>query len=161
MKRRTLAWEHLVIYEDIRLPVTQESRVRVPTFPPQFSLACNRNFGPGITPGITSGYPVTREQSPTRQRGIEATWNAYAALYARNAGYVSRAGMLLNGRAEIEQHHGMAFAGALRNTRLSLKARRISFLVPVVALVHADVELNHTGSETHRRERSQVLWSPE
>ena len=50
--------------------------------------------------------------------------------------------MLLNGRAEIEQHHGMAFAGAVRNTRLSLKVRWISFLTPVVALVHADVEWN-------------------
>ncbi len=85
---------------------------------------------------------------------IQAAWNrgdlhAYAALYARNAGYVSRAGMLLNGRAEIEQHHNIAFAGTLRNTRLSLKARRISFLTPMVALVHADVELNHPGSGTH------------
>jgi uncharacterized protein (TIGR02246 family) len=85
---------------------------------------------------------------------IEAAWNrgdlhAYAALYVRNASYVSRAGMLLNGRAEIEQHHAIAFAGALRNSRLSLKARRISFLTPVVALVHADVELNQPESETH------------
>jgi len=85
---------------------------------------------------------------------IEAAWNrgdlhAYAALYSKNAGYVSRAGMLLHGRAEIEQHHATAFAGALRNTRLSLKARRISFLTPMVALVHADVELNKPESEAH------------
>src|SRR5437879_3930571 len=81
---------------------------------------------------------------------IQAAWNradlhAYAALYARNAAFASRAGMLLNGPAEIEQHHDIAFAGTLRNTRLSLKARRISFLTPMVALVHADVELDHPG----------------
>ena len=85
---------------------------------------------------------------------IQAAWNradlhAYAALYARNAAFASRAGMLLNGPAEIEQHHDIAFAGTLRNTRLSLKARRISFLTPMVALVHADVELDHPGSGTH------------
>jgi uncharacterized protein (TIGR02246 family) len=85
---------------------------------------------------------------------IEAAWNrgdphAYAALYVRNASYISRAGMLWHGRAEIEKHHAIAFAGALRNTRLSLKARRISFLTQVVALVHADVELNQPESEAH------------
>jgi uncharacterized protein (TIGR02246 family) len=41
-------------------------------------------------------------------REIEAAWNrgdllAYAGLYAKNAGYVSRAGKLLTGRTEIEE----------------------------------------------------------
>jgi uncharacterized protein (TIGR02246 family) len=87
-------------------------------------------------------------------REIEAAWNsgdlhAYAALYSRDAGYVSRAGTLLNGRAEIEQLHAAAFAGALRNTRLTLKARRSSLLTPAVAVVHADVEINHPASESN------------
>jgi uncharacterized protein (TIGR02246 family) len=83
---------------------------------------------------------------------LEAAWNsgdlhAYAALYAADAGYVSRTGRLLNGRTEIEQLHATAFAGALRNTRLALKARRTAFLTSLVALVHADVEINRPGCE--------------
>ena len=85
---------------------------------------------------------------------VATTWNrgdlhAYATLYARNAGYVTRAGILLNGRAEIEQLHAAAFAGVLRNTRLALKTRRCSFLTPVVAVAHADVEINRPGSESN------------
>jgi uncharacterized protein (TIGR02246 family) len=73
--------------------------------------------------------------------------HADAALYAKNAGYVSRAGMLLTGRAEIEELHAKAFAGSLRDTKLALKARRIAFLTSAVALVHADVELKYAGND--------------
>lgn len=83
---------------------------------------------------------------------VEAAWNkedlpAYSALYAKNAGYVNRAGTLVIGRAQIEKLHAVAFAGPLRGTRLSLKARRIVFLTPGVAVVHADVELSKPQPE--------------
>jgi uncharacterized protein (TIGR02246 family) len=87
-------------------------------------------------------------------REIEAAWSSgdphgYAALYATNASYVSRAGMRLNGRAEIEQLHAAAFTGELRNTRLVLKVRQSSFLAAVVAVVHADVEINRLEGENN------------
>jgi uncharacterized protein (TIGR02246 family) len=83
---------------------------------------------------------------------IEAAWDkgdlrAYSSFYARNASYVNRAGMLVTGRTEIEKLHAAAFAGPLRDTRLFLKARRISFLTPLVAVVHADVELGQSGTD--------------
>jgi uncharacterized protein (TIGR02246 family) len=85
---------------------------------------------------------------------IEAIWNrgdllAYAGLYANNAGYVSRAGKLLTGRTEIEELHATAFVGPLRNTKLTLKTRRIEFLTSTVALVYADVELERGGNDNN------------
>jgi len=87
-------------------------------------------------------------------REIEAIWNrgdlfAYAGLYANNAGYVSRGGKLLTGRTEIEELHATAFVGPLRNTKLTLKTRRIEFLTSTVALVYADVELERGGNDNN------------
>ena len=87
-------------------------------------------------------------------REIEAAWNrgdlrTYAGLYAKNAGYVSRAGKLLTGRTEIEELHATAFAGPLRNTKLSLNTRRIEFLTSAVALVYADVEIKRGGDDNN------------
>jgi len=83
---------------------------------------------------------------------VEAAWNrgdvhAYTAFYTKDAGYVSRAGMLLNGRTEIEKLHAKAFVESLRNTKLALKARRIASLTSATAVIYADVELKHTGND--------------
>jgi uncharacterized protein (TIGR02246 family) len=84
---------------------------------------------------------------------IEKAWNAgdlkaYAALYSNDAGYITRAGILLTGRSEIEQQHARALAGSLSGTRLQLTCRRTRFLAPGVAVVHVDVELIQPAGTT-------------
>jgi len=84
---------------------------------------------------------------------LEDAWNrgdihAYAAVFASDAAYVSRAGALWEGRAEIEGHHTSAFAGPLRNTELRLAARRVRFLAPTLAVANVDVELRNRQDPT-------------
>ncbi len=80
--------------------------------------------------------------------GIERAWNSgdargYAAHYARDAGYVSRAGELWIGRDEIEGQQNGAFAHALAGTTLTLAVRRIMFVAAEVAVVHLNVAISY------------------
>jgi len=77
---------------------------------------------------------------------VEDAWDrgdvhAYTSLYAEDAGYVSRAGAVWEGRGEIERQHVVLFAGILRNTRIKLHTRAIRFVTPQVAIVHAGIDL--------------------
>ena len=77
---------------------------------------------------------------------IEEVWNhsdaeAYAALYAPDAVYVSRGGALWEGRAEIQKQHALAFAGPLRYTILHFRAGRVRMLTRRAAVVYAALEI--------------------
>jgi uncharacterized protein (TIGR02246 family) len=79
-------------------------------------------------------------------KAIERAWNAddvktYAALYARNARYVTRSGILWKGRAAIHQGHAAAFRGALKASRLKIRRQRVRFLTSKSAVVHCEIEL--------------------
>ncbi len=84
----------------------------------------------------------------------ETAWNrrdlhAFGALFATEAGYITRERVMLRGRYEIEQAHKAALAGPLRGTRLKLTAQRIEFLAPQVVVIQARVQL--TPAETGAR----------
>ena len=56
---------------------------------------------------------------------IERAWNAgdvktYARLYAHDAAYLTRAGVLWTGRKAIERGHAAAFRGELKGTVLKI-----------------------------------------
>ena len=75
---------------------------------------------------------------------IERAWNAgdvrsYARLYALNAAYVTRAGILWEGR---ERGHAAAFRGELKGTVLKIRIKRLRFLTPKSAAAHCAIELS-------------------
>lgn len=78
---------------------------------------------------------------------IERAWNAgdvkaYARLYALNAAYVTRAGILWEGRKAIERGHAAAFRGELKGTVLKIRIKRLRFLTPKSAVAHCAIELS-------------------
>ena len=78
---------------------------------------------------------------------IERAWNAgdvksYARLYALNAAYVTRAGILWKGRKAIERGHAATFRGELKGTVLKIRIKRLRFLTPKSAVAHCAVELS-------------------
>jgi uncharacterized protein (TIGR02246 family) len=75
-------------------------------------------------------------------RDAEDAWNrrdlqAFAALFAPEAGYIARNNVMLRGRREIERAQKEAQAGPLRGMQLKLTANRIEFLAPQVVVVDA------------------------
>jgi len=82
---------------------------------------------------------------------LELAWNnedlnAYAALYAAKATYVSRNGSLWFGRKQIERQHRLAFRKGLRGSQLRLRGVRIQLLSARIAVVHAEVKLSSRAS---------------
>ena len=82
---------------------------------------------------------------------VTEAWNrgdaaAYAACYAENAGYISRAGELWVGRAEIERGHRGALEGPLKGTEVRITVRRETPVAPNISVVQADVELKGATS---------------
>jgi uncharacterized protein (TIGR02246 family) len=78
---------------------------------------------------------------------IERAWNAghvksYARLYAQDAAYLTRAGVLWKGRKAIERGHAAAFRSELKGTQLKIRIRRLRFLTPKTAVVHCAIELS-------------------
>ena len=78
---------------------------------------------------------------------IERAWNAgdvksYARLYALNAVYVTRAGIVWKGRTTIERGHAAAFRGELKGTVLKIRIKRLRFLTPKSAVAHCGIELS-------------------
>lgn len=75
-------------------------------------------------------------------RAVEDAWNrrdlkAFTALFAPEAGYITRDNVMLRGRSEIERAQKDAQAGPLRGMQLKLTANRIEFLAPQVVVVDA------------------------
>jgi uncharacterized protein (TIGR02246 family) len=78
---------------------------------------------------------------------IERAWNAgdvksYARLYAQDAAYLTRAGILWTGRKAIERGHAAAFRGELKGSALKIRIRRLRFLTPRTAVAHCVIELS-------------------
>jgi uncharacterized protein (TIGR02246 family) len=86
---------------------------------------------------------------------IERAWNAgdvksYARLYVLNAAYVTRAGILWEGRKAIERGHAAAFRAELKGTVLKIRIKRLRFLTPKSAVAHCGIELSGgTRREAH------------
>jgi uncharacterized protein (TIGR02246 family) len=87
---------------------------------------------------------------------IERAWNAddvksYARLYALNAAYVTRAGILWRGREAIERGHAAAFRNDLKGTVLKIGIKRLRFLTPKSAVAHCAIELSGgTRRDAHK-----------
>jgi uncharacterized protein (TIGR02246 family) len=86
---------------------------------------------------------------------IERAWNAgdvksYARLYARDAAYVTRAGILWTGRKAIERGHAAAFRGDLKGTVLKIQIKRLHFLTPRTAVAHCAIELSGGARHIHK-----------
>lgn len=78
---------------------------------------------------------------------IERAWNAgdvesYARLYTLNAAYVTRGGILWEGRKAIERGHAAAFRGEVKGTVLKIRIKRLRFLTPKSAVAHCAIELS-------------------
>jgi uncharacterized protein (TIGR02246 family) len=78
---------------------------------------------------------------------IERAWNAgdvktYPRLYAQDAAYRTRAGILWTGRKAIERGHTAAFRGELKGTVLNIRIKRLRFLTPRTAVAHCAIELS-------------------
>ena len=87
---------------------------------------------------------------------IERVWNAgdvksYARLYARDATYVTRAGILWKGRKAIERGHAAAFRGDLKGTVLKIRIKRLRFLTAKNAVMHCAVELSEVARRRVRK----------
>ena len=90
---------------------------------------------------------------------IEGAWNAgdvksYARLYARDAVYQTRAGILWEGRTAIERGHAAAFHGDLKGTVLRIQIKRLRFLTPRTAVAHCAVELSGGTERGARKVRA-------
>ena len=78
---------------------------------------------------------------------IERAWNAgdvkaYARLYAHDAAYLTRAGILWRGRKAIEGGHAAAFRGELKGSVLKIRIRQLRFLTPRTAVAHCAIQLS-------------------
>jgi uncharacterized protein (TIGR02246 family) len=83
---------------------------------------------------------------------IERAWNAgdvksYAGLYAQEAAYLTRTGVLWTGREAIERGHPAVFRGELKGSVLKIRIRRLRFLTPRTAVAHCAIELNRNGAK--------------
>jgi uncharacterized protein (TIGR02246 family) len=77
---------------------------------------------------------------------IEAAWNAgdaraYGRLFASDAVYVTRAGVLWQGRPAIEEAQADALAGALAGTTLTLRPTHVAALAPTVVVAQLEVRI--------------------
>jgi uncharacterized protein (TIGR02246 family) len=97
---------------------------------------------------------------------LEEAWNAadaaaYGRLFASDAIYVTRSGLVWRGRPAIEEGHAKAFAGALADTTLTLQPIHISFPAPFLAIAHLNVEVGSDETEVLRAITTLVLASDE
>jgi uncharacterized protein (TIGR02246 family) len=87
---------------------------------------------------------------------IERAWNggdvkSYTRLYTLNAAYVTRAGILWEGRKAIERGHAAAFRGDLKGTVLKIRIKRLRFVTPKSAVAHCAIELSRgTRRDAHK-----------
>ncbi len=96
---------------------------------------------PLTAPRTTPENPEERQVRAVL-RAAEDAWNrhdlqAFTALFAPEAGYITRDNVMLRGRNEIERAQENAQAGPLRGMQLKLTANRIEFLAPQVVVVDA------------------------
>jgi len=87
---------------------------------------------------------------------MEETWNAadvqaYSKVYAEDASYVNRYGVLHLGRQEIARIHAAALASRFHNTKLRMAMQYFSLLAPTIAVAHV------TAATTAASKRSQAI----
>jgi uncharacterized protein (TIGR02246 family) len=92
-------------------------------------------------------------------KAIERAWNAgdvksYAQLYANDAEYVTRSGILWKGRKAIERGHVAAFRGELKRSVLEIRIKRLRFLTAKAAVAHCAIELSEGAKERRRTIRA-------
>ena len=97
-------------------------------------------------------------------KAIERAWNkgdlkSHAALYARDARYVTRSGILWKGRAAIQKGHGAAFRGALKGSRLKIRMQRVRLLTSKLAVVHCGIELTEKVGKRRRKVRAVTRFT--
>jgi uncharacterized protein (TIGR02246 family) len=95
---------------------------------------------------------------------IERAWNAadveaYARLYAVNAAYVTRTGILWSGRKAIEKGHASAFRGELKGTALKIRVKRLRFFGPDTAIAQCAIELREGGDKRARKVRAATTFA--
>jgi uncharacterized protein (TIGR02246 family) len=93
---------------------------------------------------------------------IEGAWNAgdaaaYARVFASDAIYVTRSGLVWQGRPEIEEGHAKAFGGSLANSTIELRPSHVAFPEPTVAVAQVEIELTVVPAVT-RAITTFVLW---
>jgi len=94
---------------------------------------------------------------------IEHAWNAgdvksYARLYARDAAYLTRAGILWKGRKAIERGHAEALRGDLKGTVLKIRIKRLRFLTSKSAVAHCAVELSGGNQRAANKVRAMTRF---
>jgi len=72
---------------------------------------------------------------------MKGTWNAadlqaHSKVYAEDASYVNRYGVLHLGRQEIAGINAAAFASRFHNTKLRMAVQYFSLLAPTIAVAH-------------------------
>jgi uncharacterized protein (TIGR02246 family) len=77
---------------------------------------------------------------------LTVAWNdhdatEYARLFAPDATYVTRSGVLWRGRPAIEEGHAEAFVGPLADATVTLVPTDVIVVAPAVVVVHAAISL--------------------
>ncbi|MGA8144518.1 MAG: SgcJ/EcaC family oxidoreductase [Candidatus Acidiferrales bacterium] len=95
---------------------------------------------------------------------IERAWNlgdvkSYARLYAEDAEYLTRAGILWSGRKAIERGHAAAFRGDLKGSTLKIGVKRIRIFKPGAAAAWCAIELTEGGGKRGRKIRAVTTFA--
>lgn len=120
-----------------------------PAAPPPTAEGTPAALPPGVVP-VTD--PVAAAEEALVRKVVDAeedAWNrgdakAFAARFQEQGTFTDVFGSLSRGRAEVESRVSALLGGTFKGTLLALKARKVRFLRPDVALVDIDTEL--TGS---------------
>jgi uncharacterized protein (TIGR02246 family) len=81
---------------------------------------------------------------------------AYAAVFAPDADYVTFGGMHLEGREPIARVHQQLFDGPLAGSRLALTVKKVRFLGPDAAIAHVDGGIVEGGRDELTDERRSM-----
>ena len=95
-------------------------------------------------------------------RRLEQAWaagsgDAFAAVFAEDAEFVSIRGEEQHGRAEIAARHGALFTSAYRGSSLSAEVRKVRYLTPEIALVHATSTVTPQGAPAGMNTHAQAV----
>lgn len=102
-----------------------------------------------------AGVPEGRAQDEAALRALVArqaeAWNRHDAAawckdFAPDADFVNIAGMVFNGRTEIEKRHSAIFTSVFKESRTRVTVRKLSFPRPDVALLETEHEVTQFGA---------------
>jgi uncharacterized protein (TIGR02246 family) len=101
-----------------------------------------------LAPACESGHGERGEAAIRALLARQAeAWNrhdarAWSAPFTEDAEFVNILGMLLVGRAQIEQRHAELFQGIFSHSRVVVTTRKVRSLGPTSALAETDYELS-------------------